>query len=145
MEIGGEQAMDQREIDKQNTRKGIDYIIERHGNEILKFLQESGILVEGQYYLSRAMIEKELDYLEDKLVTLGLPFFSEEDENGEIVEHLPRLFCGFHEASDEIDGNYFYYAVYEGHDNTQTREDAKEVALQVYKSEIISKWLETDC
>ncbi|MEB2294457.1 hypothetical protein [Priestia megaterium] len=119
----------QGEIDKELRQRGIDNIINNHGKTILDFLQENGVLTEGQFGLYRQVFEKELEYLEVKLTELGLEALEiEENEDEENTEKILKL--GYYN-NFEIGCHHLYY-VYLGH---LEKEVSQKKAVRVYKIE----------
>ncbi|MGE7596970.1 hypothetical protein [Lysinibacillus fusiformis] len=108
----------------------IDKAFSEHGDEILECLEDYGVLVEDQFGLHSMVFKNEQDYLETKLLQLGLPIIQEDDEDENINDYL--ILGGYHNGSDETGGNHFYYIYYVGHDNASTISTAKETAINVY-------------
>ncbi|MGE6514599.1 hypothetical protein [Lysinibacillus sphaericus] len=107
----------------------LDEIFKKHGSEILEFVIEYGVLVEGQFFINSMYFKYEKYYLEKKLLQLGLPIIQEDDDEN-INDYL--IMGGYHNGSEETEGNHFYYIYYVGHDNASTNSIAKETAINVY-------------
>ncbi|WP_180229609.1 hypothetical protein [Bacillus pseudomycoides] len=130
--------MNERQIDKQAARDSIDRLIDKYKEEMLDVLNEEGVLVEGQFYMGSGIFKKEqLSYLEEKLAQAGLPVLIEPDE--EEFEYQPLLSCRYYPESPETERNHFYYAIYQGHSNTMDESKAKQVALRIYRDEVLNK------
>ncbi|PGQ29253.1 hypothetical protein COA05_20480 [Bacillus thuringiensis] len=128
--------MDQRQIDKQDTYNSIDRLIDKYGEEMLAVLNEKGVLVEGQFYMGSGIFKRELSYLEKKLSQMGLSALIASDE--EELEYQSQLVCRYYPGT-ETEGNYFYYAIYYGHSKTMDKNKAEQVAIQIFRDEILNK------
>lgn len=129
--------MNERQSDKQAARDSIDRLIAKYKEEMLDVLDEKGVLVEGQFYLGSGIFKKELSYLEEKLAQAGLPVLIGPDEEEFEYQHL--LSCRYYPESPETERNHFYYAIYHGHSNTMDESKAKQVALRIYRDEVLNK------
>lgn len=116
--------------DKKYRRNRIDEIFSKHGDEILEFIEENGVLVENQFYLNSMVFKYENDYIEEKLLQLGLPILHDEDE----YYYDSVIFCGYHNGSAKTKRNHFYFLYYRGHHNTYTLKDAENFAINVYSA-----------